>query len=402
MNISHSDRTAVRRGRARRSSPAARRVLAGALLVSAAGIAGAAAGPAALAAPLSPAASASPAASPPGGGTISWSISTATASAADFRAKYSYTNIKPGSTITDHFAVFNHGSEAVAFELYGTDATGTTSSNVLIFLPATATPVDIGSWVFFPRHVSRLSIIIPADRGEILPFTIAVPHNASPGDHVGAVMAQVSFQRTTKTGQVVTESQRIGAPIFLRVAGALHAGLAVESVSATFHGTLSPVADGSSTVAFTVHNTGNILLSGSQRVTVSGPFGSAIIRLKSLPTLLPGDSVRITGQSAATLYPAGPFTADVRVGPAVPPGQPQLAKPMAQVSASASTFATPWGLILLIVVVAAIIVGVVQLTRFRRRRLQATIGAVADQVRRETERRLLGSKSSATEPQGKA
>jgi hypothetical protein len=58
------------------------------------------------------------------------------------------------------------------------------------------------------------------------------------------------------------------------------------------------------------------------------------------------------------------------------------------------------------VVLAVIIVGVLQLTRFRRRRLQETLGEVADQVRRETERRLLGGKgtpaagSSATGSQG--
>jgi hypothetical protein len=400
MKISHSYRTA-RRGRAQLNSAAGHRALAGAFLVAAVGIAGIATGPAAVAAPVSRAASAAHASSPPGGGTISWSVSTATATAADFRTKYSYTNIKPGSTITDHFAVFNHGKEAVAFELYGTDATGTTASNVLIFLPATAKPVDIGSWVFFQPHVSQLSIIIPADRGEIVPFTVDVPHNASPGDHVGAVMAQVSFQRTTRKGQVVTESQRIGAPIYLRVAGPLHAGLAVESVSATFNNTLNPLGDGSSTVSYTVQNTGNVLLSGSQHVTVSGPLGSATLRLKSLPTLLPGRSVRVTAKSAASLYPAGPFTAKVRVGPAAPPGQPQLATPMAYVSASASLFATPWGLILLIVVLVAIIVGAWQFTRFRRRRLHEVLGAVADHARRETERRLLGSRPSAADSQGK-
>jgi hypothetical protein len=401
MNISHSSRPAARH-RARLSASARRRVLAGAVLASAVGMAGVAAGPAALAAPSSPASSLSHTASPPGGGTISWSVSTASATAADYRAKYSYTNIEPGSTITDHFAVFNHGSQAVSFELYGTDATGTTASNVLIFMPSTKRPVDIGSWVFFPRHVSQLSVIVPADRGEILPFTIDVPRNAAPGDHVGAVMAQVSFQRTTRTGQVVTESQRIGAPIYLRVAGPLHAGLAVESVSATFHGTLNPLGYGYSTVSYTVQNTGNVLLSGSQRVTVSGPLGSATVQLKSLPAVLPGRSVRMTAQSSATLYPAGPFTARVRVRPAIPPGQPQLVTPMAYVSASASLFATPWGLILLILVLAAIIVGMQQLLRFRRRRLQVAMSAVADQARRDTERRLLGSKPSAGEPRGKA
>jgi hypothetical protein len=378
---------------------ASHRALAGALLVAGIGFAGVAAGPAALASSSSLASSSAHMSGPPGGGTISWSISTATATAPDFRAKYAYTNIKPGSTITDHFAVFNHGSEAIAFSLYGTDATGTTASNVLLFLPATERPTDIGSWVFFSGHAPEQNVIIPADRGEIFTFTVAVPDNATPGDHVGAVMAQVSFQRTTKKGHVITESQRIGAPMYLRVTGPLHAGLAVQSVAATFHNTLNPVGDGSSTVAFTVQNTGNVLLSGSQHVTINGPLGSATVRLKSLPTLLPGRSVRIFGQSAAALYPAGPFTAKVQVGPAAPAGEPQLAKPMAQVSGTASMFATPWGLILLIVVLAAIIAGLLYLTRSRRRRLQDTIGEVADQVRRETERRLLGNKGSpATSP----
>ena len=70
---------------------------------------------------------------------------------------------------------------------------------------------------------------------------------------------------------------------------------------------------------------------------------------------------------------------------------------------SASLFAVPWGLLLVIVLVAGLIVGLWQLLRWRRRRRSATLAEVADHARKETERRLLGqsAKPSSAEPQGK-
>jgi hypothetical protein len=401
MNVSSSDRTAARRGPAT-PRRARGRVLAGALATAAVALAGAAAAPAALAAPSSHAASAVPATSQAGPATISWSVSPASATAPDTRSKYTYTNIKPGSTITDHIAIFNRGSQATAFEVYGTDAIGTTPSNVLILLPVNKTPKDIGSWVSIAQHASPQSIVVPAGRGVIEPFTIAVPHQAAPGDHVGAIMAQVSFQRTTNTGQVITENQRLGVPIFLRVYGPLHPGLAVESISAGFSTSLSPFGTGSATVSYTVHNTGNVLLGGSQQVKVTGPFGeSATARLKSLPTVLPGDSVRITAHPGA-LYPSGPLTAHVTIAPQNPPGQPLLATRLAAVTSTASLFATPWPLIVLILLIAAIVIGLIYGLRSRRRSLQATLNAVADRARKETERRLLGSRKPTAGTKGTA
>jgi hypothetical protein len=271
---------------------------------------------------------------------------------------------------------------------------------VLELLPATSTPTDIGSWVTFPHGVHRLSIILPAGKGVIEPFTIVVPHNAPPGDHVGAVVGQVSFNRTTKTGQVITENQRIGAPVYMRVAGPLNPALSVESVSAGLTTPLSPWGEGSATVSYTVHNTGNIMLAGSQQVTVTGSFGqTATVALKSLPTVLPGRSVRLTAHTSG-LYPAGPMTAHVRLGPTAPPGSTQLAVPMAVVSGSASLFAAPWAAIVLILLIVAIVVGLWWFRRSRQSRLAETMSAVADHVRKETEKRLLGK--SAVKPEGKA
>jgi hypothetical protein len=337
-----------------------------------------------------------------GGGTVTWSVIPASSTAPDFRSKFSYTNIKPGSTITDHVAVLNRSAQSVAFSIYATDATGTTPANALVLMPAAQTPRDIGSWVTFPKGITHISIIIPGRKGIIETFKLAVPRQATPGDHTGGMIASVSFNRTNAKGQVVREDQRIAVPIELRVTGPLHAGLAVESISTGFHSPLSPFAGGSATVSYTVHNTGNIRLTGSQSVSVTGLFGiSSTVHMASLPTILPGDSVRMTSQ-ARGLYPLGPMTAHVRLTEGIPAGAPAMALPTGDVTGTASLFAMPWTLLgLIILVIVAVVVGW-RGRGWQRRRLSAKLAAAADSARVETERRLLGDKGTAAGPQQQA
>jgi hypothetical protein len=396
MNLSRLHRMRPRRGPVRRTSG---RVLAGGLMLAAIASAVAATGPAALASRSSAAARSAQSAS---GVVVSWSESPASATAPDARSVFSYTNIKPGSTITDHVAVLNRSKQDVAFTVYATDASGTTPGNVLELLPSGVKPHDIGSWVTFPKGQTRLSIVIGADQGIIEPFTISVPLHATPGDHTGGMIAQVGFTRRTTKGSLVIENQRIAVPIELRVAGALHPGLQVESISTGFRNPLSPFGTGSASVAYTVYNSGNVRLTGSQVVSVTGPFGiSSKVRLNNLPTVLPGDSVRLTVRLAG-LFPFGAMTAKVRVGPAVPKGAPAEVLPVASITGSASLFAVPWTLIGVIILVLLASFGGWRLRRWQRRRLGGKLAAVAEGARRETERRLLGSKDTAAGPKQQA
>jgi len=330
---------------------------------------------------------------------ISWSVIPSSATQPDTRVKYSYTNIKPGSTITDHVAVINRGTKSFAFTIYATDATGTSATNALILMPAGQKPRDIGSWVRLPGGVSRLSIIIAGHKGIIEPFKIAVPRHATPGDHTGGMIGSVSFTRINSKGQVVTENQRIAVPLELRVAGPLRPGLRVESISTGFRTPLSPFSTGSATVSYTVHNVGNVRLTGSQVVSVTGPFGaSSKVKVKDLPTVLPGDSIRVSAQPGG-LYPLGPMTAHVRLSPGIPSGEPPLALHAGYVTGSASLFAIPWSLIVLILLLIGGAVVGWRGRGWQQRRIRTKLNAAADSARRETERRLLGPKgASATGP----
>jgi len=298
--------------------------------------------------------------------------------------------------------VLNRGKQSIAFEIYGTDATGTTLTNALTLLPAGKTPLDIGSWVKLPGGVSQQSIVIGGGHGIVEAFKVLVPRNATPGDHTGGVIGQVSFNRRNSKGQLVTEYQRIAVPLELRVAGPLHAGLAVESIATGFRTSLNPFGSGSATVSYTAHNIGNVRITGSQSVSVTGPFGiSSLVHLNNLPTVLPGDSIRVTATPGG-LFPLGPMTAHVRLSPAIPTGAPPMALPTGNVTGTASLFAMPWSLLGLIVLVVAVAIVLWRGRGWQRRRLRAKLAAAAEGARAETEQRLLGNKGTAAGPQAQA
>jgi len=383
------------------------RLLAGGLLLATFTTAAAIGGPAAVAAPTSAAAPAqssrlasgqSSATQKPKPIKVSWSEVPASATQTDSRVRYAYTNIKPGSVIQDHVAIINRGKVNAAFSVYATDATGTTASNALTFLQVGVKPKDVGSWVkFTPSNTPLLSLLIPAGHGIIESFNVNVPTFATPGDHTGGMVAQVGVPSRNARGQQVMEYQRIVIPLELRVIGPLHAGLQVQSISTGFSTSVNPFGTGSATISYSVYNSGNVRLTGTQLVQVTGPFGmKSTVKPPPLPVVLPGDSVRITA-TLPGLYPAGPLDAHVTVSPGWPKTAAPLSVPLTQADSSASLFAFPWSVLGLLVLLAGAGYGTRRFLMWRSHERLADMAAAADRARRETERRLLGNrKTTAT------
>jgi hypothetical protein len=379
------------------------RVWAGSALLATIAVAGAAAGPTALAAPQSQAVTARQAHQASGGsgggvrpGQVSWSVFPATATGPDRnRQLYDYGVVRPGASVVDHVEIVNHSRQGAAFSLYAADAIGTTPQGALLLEPPSAKPIDIGAWTTFPGGAPQLSTVIPAGKAIIAQFTISVPRLATPGDHTGGMVASVGIPRRTAKGLGVLENYRIAVPIEFRVPGALHAAVQVQSISTGFSVPLNPFGTGSATISYSVANTGNVRQNVTQAVTVTGPFGQkSTVRPPKLPLILPGDSVRVA-VAVPGLYPAGPMTAHVIVKPGWPPRTIPLAKITPIAAGSASLFAVPWSLIGLILLLAAIGFGVWAMLRWRRRMHEAEIAAATSKARRDTERRLLGSKSAS-------
>ena len=107
----------------------------------------------------------------------------------------------------------------------------------------------------------------------IVPFTVTIPANAEPGDHVGGFIASlVSVGSAARTAPNIQLDQRVAARVYIRVPGELKPGLELSDVVATWQPG-SHFASGSMSVEYTLRNTGNVRMAVEPRVGVAGPFG---------------------------------------------------------------------------------------------------------------------------------
>jgi hypothetical protein len=310
-------------------------------------------------------------------GQITWSVQPSTQNGPDQRPSFTYTDIAPGTVIHDYVGVTNFSQNAVAFDIYATDAFNNTSGT-LDLLASAQKPKDVGSWL----DLAKTNVTIQPGQRVNEPFTLTVPFNATPGDHVGGVVAAVSA--TQNAGQGVQVDTRLAAAIYLRVSGQLTSGVAVESVSANYHATFNPFGGGATDVSYTIHNTGNTRLNLASVVKVTGLFGAGGSATPPLiKDLLPGATVRLT-QRVGSVFPLGPMTAHVDATPSIPVGLPAPVKPLENASGQAGIWATPWGVLLILVIIAALVAGALMYLRRGRERTQGKVAKAVAKARKET------------------
>lgn len=309
-----------------------------------------------------------------GTGRTTFGVQPSSAKKPDARPHFSY-GATPGAVVKDHIAVFNYGTKPLTLRVYAQDAF-TTADGGFDLYPARHKPTDAGSWV----TVRGNRVKVPARSRVIVPFTLAVPPRATPGDHTGGIVASLAAAATDKKGNKVAVDQRVGARIYLRVTGELTPRLAVEGLRTAYHGTANPFGTGSATVTYTVRNTGNVRLAARQTVAVRDALGGTATAagLRDLPELLPGDAVKIT-TSATGVLPAFRDTTTVEVDP-VPVRGDIRHRILPRVTRTAAFSAVPWPLLALLLVLACA-AGVLLL---RRRRRNGTSGSATSPRRTRT------------------
>jgi hypothetical protein len=205
------------------------------------------------------------------------------------RPTFSY-DLPPGGQVDDALTVINYSNVPLTFDLYPTDAFNT-PTGAFDLLPAAEDPVDVGTWITLPQR----SLTVPGGQQATMPFTLSVPQDATPGDHVGAILAASTARGAGADGRVVDLDRRTGSRVYLRVDGELTPDLAVENVETSYKPTLNPMG-GSAEVTYRIRNRGNVRLGAEHSVSVAGAFGLGRKRAdtQEIVELLPGEELEFT------------------------------------------------------------------------------------------------------------
>jgi len=308
--------------------------------------------------------------------TVTWSVEPADASAATGEA-WTELTLDAGQSVTEHMMITNRGGSDVVFRLSAADGYFTDSGRFNM-LPADEASVDAGTWITIVGSVE-----VGAGESVIVPFTVDVPANATPGDHPAGVAAGI------RTGDsAIGVESRVGFRVMTRVRGDLAPALSVADQQAVYSPSWNPFLPGSLTVTATIVNSGNTRLGAVAHVASSGPLG--VLATDTTPAQIaefaPGESRTIT-TVIPEVWPA--FATQVRTTAAsIAVGG---AEPLREATGSAqTTVATiPWSHLLLLATLALAVV----LLRWRGITRRKIVARMVDEAREEGRRQ--GSMTNA-------
>jgi hypothetical protein len=287
---------------------------------------------------------------------LKWSVVPSSPTGPVGRKTFDY-ELSPKEKLTDWVGVANLGKRPLTLDLYATDAFNANDGGFAL-LNSAQPARDVGTWITLPR---KQVTIAPNKRLDI-PFTLTVPVGAEPGDHIGGVIGSVTEYALNAEGQRVKVERRIAARVYLRVAGPLQPDVAITTVAVDYDASVLPLGR-KMTVTYQIANHGNVRITGTARVKVTGLLGIRLgnSKLINIPELLPDNEVRLQ-ETLGSVFPAGPLTASVTANTQTnKAGLPAATR-------STSLWAVPWTVVGLLVLLLAFLAYRLIVRRVRRRR----------------------------------
>jgi len=202
---------------------------------------------------------------------------------------------QPGETIHDGVNVINYDNNQLELVTFGT--TATTASGGGISLPEEPTP---GSWI----SLSASQLSIAPNEASQFEFTINIPSDAEPGEHVMGIIVQAvePTESEFSSGVKLRILVRKALIVNIFIPGPIEIGLEIPSLEQVWGGPY---------IAFDValENTGNVLVKGEGVLGVADSSGK-VIGSFSVKTgaILPGDTL-IYHIDCHDLLPAGQYSA---------------------------------------------------------------------------------------------
>ncbi|MFJ6717736.1 WxL protein peptidoglycan domain-containing protein [Streptomyces sp. NPDC091259] len=204
-----------------------------------------------------------------------------------------------GATVTDSVTILNSSDGELTFRVFATDAVNTPVGGAFALLPVEAKPEGVGAWTTLAPGTAPTVTVPPKGRKDV-PFTLKVPEDASPGDHVGGIVAlNTAVEGVRQDGKVrVGVKRSVGARLYVRVPGPVVPGLSVEDVGVERHAPPLPwVRSASATISYSLVNRGNVVVEPRVRVSAQGLFGRTVLHRPARDlklVLLPGQRIELT------------------------------------------------------------------------------------------------------------
>lgn len=286
----------------------------------------------------------------------------------------------PGQTVHDQVLVGNSGDAPEDFTVYATDAHTATDGSFTL-LNGDQTPTSVGAWVHFDEGGGdHLKFSLEPNAVKLVAFTVAFPATATPGDHVGGIVASV-----IQEGQQVNVDRRVATAVYARVSGDLQPQLTITNFSADYRGDWWNPFAGGVALRYTIENTGNVALAANLTAGVSTWFGAPATAPQTggIPVVLPGDSASYEFQINGVgqwLY-LNPY---LHLSPFVDSDDKdaQLLG-VTPTSRDTVTWVVPWTVLIALVIVAGIIVLRWWLRRRDAARAQAWLEYTETEARRQ-------------------
>lgn len=278
----------------------------------------------------------------------------------DGRTRFSYA-VDPGQQLSDQYLVSNAGTLPQTFTILATDAFNDEAGDFAL-KPTDEAPADLGTWVRFENGESRIQFELQPGESRLLPFTVVVPDNATPGDHSGGIVASV----VTPDAQVKID-RRLGTRMYVRVAGDIQTGLAVGKLTGDYSGEWWNPFTGTLKLSYTVENIGNIALASNVSIGANTWFGIPLSTQvgDAIPELLPGGT-RTYETEVPSIAAWGYLNPWVKLNPFVEGDDATKRLQVQATTRDAVVIAMPWAVVILLALVA-LLVGF----RFWRRKVDA-------------------------------
>ncbi|MEU6432630.1 hypothetical protein ABZ860_42560 [Microbispora sp. NPDC046973] len=292
----------------------------------------------------------------PAAADTTWSVVPANANGPDGRSVIDI-ELSGGQQVTEHIAVINRSTQPVDFAIDANDGY-LTAKGYFDMRPSDATPTDGGAWIKVPDKVT-----IAAGATAVVPVSVSIPPNATPGDHPAGVTASID----TISGQVRVQN-RVGVRLNIRVTGTLTAKVAVTDVHTDYTWSWNPFTPGTVEVTYTLANTGNLRLAPDSRIltsTLTGQTGWNDTSEAKAREIMPGGSRTFTAHITGT-WPLGPIGTTIMAIPS-PAGKPLPGVTAERIAIDTTLWAIPWPqLTLLTLLILAFLT--IRLTSTRRRK----------------------------------